>query len=374
MRRSLCSSAALMRPLGNTKAVKGTMVRLQEACKAALEPWRRKKAAEAEAAAAAARAEADRQAREAAEAARAAAGDLGATEAAEELVKAAADAQRQANRAEKTATTGLGLRTVWIATMTDQKAAILHYMKDQPGEFIALAQRLADVDVRKANRVTLRKVLNLVLKLAVRREWIATNPLDGVRLPRKALKGFHDWSDAEIATFEARWKTGTRERLALALLLYTVQRRGDVVTMGRQHVRGGKIYVAQAKSKGRTRLALPVHPALKAEIDALPAGQLTFLQTAYGEPFSPAGFTAWFVEAADDAGLTDSTPHGLRKAGARRLAEMGCTAKQIMAVTGHANLSEVTLYTAGADQVRLAEEAFALLETGTKRLTGVSTP
>ncbi len=49
--------------------------------------------------------------------------------------------------------------------------------------------------------------------------------------------------------------------------------------------------------------------------------------------------------------------HGLRKAAARRLAEAGCTAKQIQAITGHKTLAEVERYTRKADQVRLARKA-----------------
>lgn len=215
-------------------------------------------------------------------------------------------------------------------------------------------------------RDNLRKPLRLVLKAAVRQQLIAVSPMDGVRLNRAPIKGFTPWSEDDIAKYEAKWPPGTRQRLALALLLYTVQRRSDVVVMGRQHTKPGKIHVAQAKSGGKTRLWIPIHPDLQAELDRVPANQLTFLQTQYGKPFSPAGFTNWFVEAAQEAGLTDRTPHGLRKAGSRRLAEAGCTPHQIMAVTGHKNLSEVTLYTASADQERLAEEAIERTKTSNR--------
>jgi hypothetical protein len=47
----------------------------------------------------------------------------------------------------------------------------------------------------------------------------------------------------------------------------------------------------------------------------------------------------------------------LRKAAARRLAEAGCTALQIAAITGHRTLKEVSRYTAAADQERLARDA-----------------
>jgi hypothetical protein len=138
--------------IGKTKTVTGSMLRLQAACLAVLDPWRKKKADEAAAAAEALRQEAAKRAAEAAEAAKAASGDLEATEAAEELVRVAQTAQRDATRAEKAATTGTGLRTVYVATMTDNKVAFRHYLNDQPEEFLALAQRLADIDVRNGKR------------------------------------------------------------------------------------------------------------------------------------------------------------------------------------------------------------------------------
>src|SRR5262249_41315706 len=49
--------------------------------------------------------------------------------------------------------------------------------------------------------------------------------------------------------------------------------------------------------------------------------------------------------------------HGLRKAAARRLAEAGCSASEIMAITGHKTLAEVERYTRAAEQERLARRA-----------------
>jgi integrase len=54
----------------------------------------------------------------------------------------------------------------------------------------------------------------------------------------------------------------------------------------------------------------------------------------------------------------------LRKATARRLAEIGCTGHQIAAITGHASLSEVQQYTKAADRKRMAREAMAKLIEG----------
>lgn len=204
----------------------------------------------------------------------------------------------------------------------------------------------------------LRKRLRRVFRLAVRLGWRTDNPVTNTEAPRHKTEGFAPWSEEQIAAYEARWASGTRERLAMALLLYTGQRRSDVVTMGRQHVKVGRIHVAQVKTKAR--LAILIHPALQREIDAAPPG-MTFILTAFGKPFTAAGFTSWFRERAEIAGVHGRTPHGLRKAAGRRLAEAGCSAKQIAAVLGHSTLSEVERYTKDADQEMLADAAVTRL-------------
>jgi integrase len=156
---------------------------------------------------------------------------------------------------------------------------------------------------------------------------------------------------------------GTRPRLALALLLYTAQRRSDVVRMGRQHLRGNRVEVRQAKT-GAT-LLIPMHPELRRAIDAVPMDQLTFLMTEAGKPFTVNGCYMRFVEWAAAAKLPKGcSPHGLRKAAARRLAEAGCTAHQIAAITGHRTLAEVARYTRAADQIRMADAAILRIGGG----------
>jgi integrase len=53
---------------------------------------------------------------------------------------------------------------------------------------------------------------------------------------------------------------GSRARLAFALLLYTGQRRSDVVRMGRQHLSDNAICVRQVKTN--REVWIPVHEAL----------------------------------------------------------------------------------------------------------------
>jgi integrase len=134
--------------------------------------------------------------------------------------------------------------------------------------------------------------------------------------------GIRTWAEQDIRAFEATHPIGSRPRLALALLLYTGQRRSDVVRMGRQHVSEGSIEVRQKKTGSPLRI--PLHAELRTIIDATPSKHLTFFVTKHGKPYTPGGFGNWFRECCDEAGLFKGwSAHGLRKAICRRLAEAG---------------------------------------------------
>ncbi|MGB8561094.1 MAG: tyrosine-type recombinase/integrase, partial [Pseudolabrys sp.] len=143
--------------------------------------------------------------------------------------------------------------------------------------------------------------------------------------------------------------------------LYTAQRRGDVVRMGRQHLRDGVITVRQQKTGAE--LEIPAHAELRSAL-AGAADNLTFLLTEKGRPFTPAGFGNWFRDRCREAGLPKNcAAHGLRKAACRRLAEAGCTVHQIAAISGHQSLREIERYTKAVDQARLAREAMERTRT-----------
>lgn len=84
---------------------------------------------------------------------------------------------------------------------------------------------------------------------------------------------------------------------------------------------------------------------------------MAFLVTVHGKPYSAAGLGNAMRGWCDAAGLPQCSSHGLRKAQARRLAEAGCSAHEIAAITGHKTLSEVQRYAEDAEQARLAERA-----------------
>jgi integrase len=77
-------------------------------------------------------------------------------------------------------------------------------------------------------------------------------------------------------------------------------------------------------------LEIPVHPELRAALDATPSEHLTFLVTTTGKPYGPNHFSESFREWCDAAGLPKAcSAHGLRKAKCRRLAEAGASDNRV---------------------------------------------
>jgi integrase len=222
-------------------------------------------------------------------------------------------------------------------------------------------QHVASMIAAKANTPhagnNLRKVLRHLLAHAVDLKMIDVNPVLGVRKFKTSGDGLHTWSEEEVAQFVTRHPLGSKPYLALMLMLGTGQRRSDVVRLGWQHVRGGKIAVRQEKTD--EPLLLPIGPVLAEALELLPRTTLTFLVTARGAPFTKAGFGNWMRDRCDEAGLQQCSSHGLRKLVATRLANAGCSEREIMAITGHRSVSEVSRYTKARNQARLAEQAMA---------------
>jgi len=225
-----------------------------------------------------------------------------------------------------------------------------------------LRDRKADLPEAGNGRV---KALRAVFKWAASPgvEHVLINPARDVPYFRPETEGFHTWTEEEVAQYEARHPIGSTARLAMALMLYTGQRRSDAVLLGRQHLSNGTLHFTQQKNRNRkpVRLVIPVHPELQKIIDATKCGDLSFLVTEFGKPFTANGFGTYFRRRCNEAGLPHCSAHGLRKVAATRLANNGATEHQIMSVTGHSTSKEVTRYTKAAEQKRLAKSAMAFL-------------
>jgi hypothetical protein len=90
---------------------------------------------------------------------------------------------------------------------------------------------------------------------------MTANPARDAERVGYATDGFHTWTVEEVRQFEERHPIGTKARLALALMLYAGARRGDAVTFGRQHIKGGVLRYVPRKTRYK-RMAVSEKPIL----------------------------------------------------------------------------------------------------------------
>jgi integrase len=220
-----------------------------------------------------------------------------------------------------------------------------------------ILKMLGEIEKPSAKRHWLKAIRGL-LRSAVptMRKDDPTAGIAGIKLPK--TKGHHTWTDAEIEQYRARWPLGTQQRLVMEFALETASRRGEVVRLGPQHIRHGRICIE--RTHGSDDVDIPVSPELQAACDAMPKAHLTYIITASGKPRSKYGLGNDFAKWATEAGLpTRCRLHGLKKGGMRRLAEDQLTTHELMAISGHRTLSEVQRYTDEANRKRLATSGMA---------------
>jgi integrase len=210
------------------------------------------------------------------------------------------------------------------------------------------------------------KALRALFKWAKEKRHVERNPALDLAKLRVVTDGWHTWTMEEVEQYERRHPVGTVANLALRLMLYTGARRSDAVRLGRPHIRDGELRWTAYKNRNRhpVHMVVPLLAPLAEAIEATPTGDLVFLTTSAGRPFSIAGFGNRMREWCDEAGLQHCSAHGLRKAGSTMAAENGATAHQLMAMYGWRSLAEAERYTRAAQRRRLAADGMGLLLKG----------
>jgi integrase len=199
--------------------------------------------------------------------------------------------------------------------------------------------------------------LNTVRSLfrwAVEQEFLESDPTEGVKIvKRPKTGGFKEAIEDDIARFEARWPKGTREYLALTIFLETGLRRGDAARVGRQHMKGGKVEIRTEKTGQLVRI--PISEKLAAAIEATPNSGLAFITKADGTPLTKESLGNWMHDACKAARVQFSA-HGLRKAAAARLVDIGLTEAELEQIMGWAPGSGMArIYTRRRDANVLAD-------------------
>jgi site-specific recombinase XerD len=256
-----------------------------------------------------------------------------------------------------------------ISTRNWQRRALDEISQEHGAKPVAMmaprhVRKIRDAKIDRPAAANQRiKALRALFSWANEADETTVNPTVGVKKLRYAKRGHHSWTPEEIDQYNERHQIGTQARLALDILRYTTGRREDAPRLGRQHVRDGRVRFRQAKNEhlNPIDIDIPLHPELAASIVATSVGNMTFLITEYGKPFTANGFGNKFKDWCRQANLPHCSAHGVRKATSVALAEAGATPHEIMAVTGHQTLEEAERYTKAANRKKTADAAIAKL-------------
>lgn len=246
------------------------------------------------------------------------------------------------------------------STRAKNRGIIEAFRDDHGGKRVATIQfeHVDAILAKKAEKYpaaarNLRKQLRRLFAFAVKCRMRPDNPVEHTARIKSKSKGWPAWTEEEVAQYQGHHKLGSMARLALELFLWTGNRKGDALTLGRQHIRDSAFRLTQQKT-GKA-MVIPIAPPLAEAIMAMPpSGHMTFLINAYGRPFTVAGFGNRMRKWCNEAGLPHCSAHGLRKTISNRMALAGAGNQGIKSVTGHSGDSEVALYTRSVDQERLA--------------------
>jgi integrase len=189
---------------------------------------------------------------------------------------------------------------------------------------------------------------------AVEREFVKANPVEGVKIARPKTKGFPAWTLDDLAAYRDRWTEGTRERHWLETILVTGLRRGDVVKLGRQHIKDGMARITTEKKQVTAYIPLDSEAVSALTTDL--SGDLAFIVGKSGKPLTKESFGNYFREACRTAGINKSA-HGLRKLAASLDAESGWTEAELKSKYAWTDSQMPSLYTREANREKAAKNA-----------------
>ncbi len=141
--------------------------------------------------------------------------------------------------------------------------------------------------------------------------------------------------------------------------------------MGWQNVQGSRIGYRRGKTGGE--VDLPILGELLEVLEPVATDRMLFLTHTGARPYKATTFGNWFHDQCEAARLPHCSSHGLRKAGATRLANAGATEFEIMAFLGHKTTDEARTYTKKANRKSLSDSGLGKVERA-RREQGLSNP
>lgn len=211
---------------------------------------------------------------------------------------------------------------------------------------------------------TVKKNMSMLFNFASKKlSYTGPNPAKFAEKMKTNPDGYHTWTDEEVERFLERHGAGTKARLVLLLALNTGMSRQDLCRVGWQHVsqKNGTARIAYKRAKTSVAADLPILPELAEELSKVAKDRMLFItQDARPVGYKPETLGNWFRARCEEAKVPGSL-HGLRKAGATRLADAGASNWEIASYLAHKDTKQADTYTKKANRSKLADSGFAKL-------------
>ena len=258
-----------------------------------------------------------------------------------------------------------------LGTQADKRSVLNRYCQTV-GDLPYAAVRKKDIEASQDKRRDtpgaadkLVKYLRALFTWAIKNELATFNPAKGVERIHETV-GWHTWTAEEVDQYRQFYPIGTKARLALEIFLNVGARISDAARLGRGHEVSGRLKFVAHKGrhndKTRRTIDVPICSELATALANTPTGDMIYLVTESGQPFSINGLGNKMREWCDAAGLKHCSAHGLRKTSAVAMAESGASAPELCAIFGWSKLDTAEIYIREANKSRMSTNAFARLD------------
>lgn len=122
-------------------------------------------------------------------------------------------------------------------------------------------------------------------------------------------------------------------RLAIWIAIYTGARRGEILAMRREDIRGDTLVIHAQNTKTKRSRVVPIVPALRPWLNALPVPYTTY-----------EGLKTGFQRGRVAAGMRHVNFHDLRHSCASILIAAGADLYTVAKILGHTNIQTTTRY------------------------------
>lgn len=246
----------------------------------------------------------------------------------------------------------------------------LDWLKEEAGDLPFARLEVSHIEALMAKKDgpsaanAVKKNLSMLFNFASKKlKYAGANPAKSAERLKENSDGYHTWTDYEVDRFLERHGPGSKARLAILIALNTGMARQDLCHAGRQmlSVKNGQLRIAYARGKTAVAADMPVLPELADELALWPQDQETFIAKQRSkQPYRVTSFGNWFRDRCDEADVPGSI-HGLRKAGATRLADAGASEWEIASYLAHTDTTQARTYTRKANRSKLADSGFEKL-------------